>query len=66
MDEPSPPRGLLASLADTIRTLPPAFLLLFLINALFLAVLFWYVDARGKHAAEIIQQLLQSCLRSDR
>jgi len=58
--------GMLAAVLDTIRTLPPAFILLLLLNALFLAALIWYVDARAKHSVDIIQQLLQACLRTGR
>ena len=46
----------------TVRALAPQFLALVLLNALFLGVLFWFVDARARHTAALLNQLLASCL----
>jgi hypothetical protein len=44
------------------HTLGPQFLALIIVNAMFLAALFWFVDARARHSVDVIQQLLQACL----
>jgi hypothetical protein len=48
--------------SQVIHGLSPQFLALIVINALFIGVLFWFVDARARHSVAVIQQLLTSCL----
>jgi hypothetical protein len=48
--------------SQVIHGLSPQFLALIIINALFIGVLFWFVDARARHSVAVIQQLLTSCL----
>ena len=38
-------------------------LALILVNILFLAALFWFVDGRARHTAALINQLLATCLQ---
>jgi hypothetical protein len=58
-------RGTISRLgSQAIRALTPQFLALILLNMLFFAVLFWYLDARAKHSVEVINQLLTSCLKT--
>jgi type VI protein secretion system component VasF len=55
--------GAIASVSHTlIKALPPHFLLLVIINAGVLGFLFWFIDARAKHTAEVLNQLLTACL----
>jgi hypothetical protein len=49
--------------SQVVHALPAQFLALLLINAAFLGVLFVYIDRRAAHSVEIINQLLQSCLK---
>jgi hypothetical protein len=42
--------------------LPPQFLALVVVNVLFLGGLFWFIDARANHTAEVLNQLLSACL----
>jgi hypothetical protein len=44
------------------HSLAPQFLALILVNILFLGILFWFVDARAKHTADVLNQLLSACL----
>lgn len=44
-----------------VRALAPQFLALVLLNALFLVLLFWFVDGRARHTAALIAQLMASC-----
>jgi hypothetical protein len=46
-----------------INALAPQYLALILINAIFLGLFVWYIDARAQHAREIMQQLLDACLQ---
>jgi hypothetical protein len=43
-------------------SLGPQFLTLILINAAVLAFLFWFINARAQHTAEVLHQLLSACL----
>ena len=55
--------GMLSSLSERlVSALPPQFLALLLINAMALGLLFWFVDARAKHTAQVLNQLLTACL----
>jgi len=55
--------GLIAGLSEKlIHALPPHFLLLAILNAAVLLFLFWFIDARAKHTAEVLNQLLSACL----
>jgi hypothetical protein len=44
------------------HSLAPQFLALILVNILFLGILFWFVDARAKHTADVLNRLLSACL----
>jgi hypothetical protein len=46
-----------------VHSLAPQFLALLLINGVFVGVLFWFVDARARHTATLINQLLAGCLQ---
>jgi len=48
-----------------INALSPNFLALLLINVLFLGTLYWYVDARARHTAELVEKLLNACLQNN-
>ena len=62
--------GLVASLADllkaTLTTLPPAFLMLVLMNVMFLGVVLWFVNAQTEQrialASRVIETLEKVCL----
>ena len=44
------------------HTLGPQFLALIIVNGLALSFLFWFVDARARHTADVLNQLLSACL----
>lgn len=55
----------LSSLSEKlVSALPPQFLALVIINALVVGGLIWFVDARAKHTAAVLNQLLQACLQT--
>jgi len=47
--------------------LGPQYLALILVNVLILGALFWFTDARARHTAHLMDQLMASCpqLRSN-
>ena len=47
-----------------VDALSPQFLTLLLLNALFFAMMFWYIGARAEHSMSVIQQLLTNCLKA--
>jgi hypothetical protein len=47
-----------------VEALTPNFLALLLINALFLGLLYWFVDARARHTVELVNRLLETCLQN--
>jgi hypothetical protein len=47
-----------------VEALTPNFLALLLINALFLGLLYWFVDARARHTVELVNRLLETCLQA--
>ncbi len=47
---------------SVVHGLAPQFLALIIVNVLFLAGLFWFVDARATHTASVLDQLLRACL----
>ena len=50
--------------SHVVSSLAPQFLALILINALFLGALYWFVDARARHTVELVNHLLEACLKS--
>jgi hypothetical protein len=44
------------------HTLGPQFLALIIVNGLALGFLFWFVDARARHTADVLNRLLSACL----
>ena len=61
------PHGLYGHLARVgshiIVSLKTEFLALVLINAIFLGLFVWYINARADHANAVMQQLLDACLQ---
>jgi hypothetical protein len=49
--------------SQIIAALSPPFLMLILLNILFIGILFWFVDARAQHSMAVINQLLHACLK---
>ena len=49
--------------SQVVSSLKPQFLALILVNAIFMGVFIWYIDARARHAAEIMRQLFETCLK---
>jgi hypothetical protein len=48
--------------SQVVHALAPQFLSLLLVNVMVLGVLFWFVDARARHTAQVLNQLLTACL----
>lgn len=48
--------------SQVASSLGPNFLTLVILMAAVMAVLFWFVDARARHTAELLNQLLAACL----
>jgi hypothetical protein len=56
--------GLLAGVSDRlIRALPPAFLLLVLLNVMFLGVASWVFQHNTAVRNEMIQRIVEGCLK---
>jgi hypothetical protein len=59
--------GLLASVSDKlIRALPPAFLLLVLLNIVFLGVASWVFQHNTAVRNEMLTRIIDKCLLADR
>lgn len=58
-----PPVGTLSRIGHALITaLPPAFLLLLLINLVFLIALFWFEAHQAALRADIIADIVERCL----
>ena len=53
---------IVSSVTRLAHSLPSQFLALLVLNGVVLGLLFWFVDARARHAAEIMNRLLAACL----
>jgi len=42
---------------------PPQFIVLIVLNVILLGFLYWFVSARAEHTADILNQLMSTCLR---
>ena len=72
MSEAPPPRngngrngrgGILVSVSEKlIRVLPPAFLLLIVLNILFLGAIAWVVDHNAEARNSMLQRIIERCL----
>jgi len=61
------PAGTLASISDRlIRVLPPAFLLLIVINCLFLGVIAWVFDHNAETRNALLTKIVERCLVQQR
>lgn len=59
--------GILAQLPDKlIKALPPAFLLLVLMNCAFLGVAAWVFSHNTDIRNQMIQRIIESCLQRDK
>jgi hypothetical protein len=55
--------GLLASISERlIRVLPPAFLLMIVLNVLFLGVLVWLYESNTEARTELLSKIVEKCL----
>ena len=63
MTEQERTNGLLAGISERlIRVLPPAFLLLLILNALFLGVFFWLYEHNVEARTELLAKIVDKCL----
>ena len=59
--------GLLAGVSDKlIRALPPAFLLLVILNVVFLAVASWVFQHNTEQRNALLTKIIESCLLKDK
>lgn len=64
--QPANKEGLLASVSEKlIRALPPAFLLLVLLNIVFLGVASYVFQHNTQARNEMIQRIIENCLKRD-
>jgi hypothetical protein len=67
-DPEEPKHGIISAVAhvgsQVVSSLQPQFLALILVNVMFMAAFVWFVDGRARHTVEIIQALLESCLKN--
>jgi len=57
------PAGMLASISDRlIKVLPPAFLVLIIINCLFLGVIAWVFDHNAETRNALLTKIVERCL----
>jgi hypothetical protein len=55
--------GLLASISERlIRVLPPAFLMLIVLNIVFLGVFWWVFDHNVSARTELLNRIVEKCL----
>ena len=72
MTEPTPPEprttlGLAASISERlIRVLPPAFLLLVILNCMFLGVIAWVFDHNAETRNALLTKIVERCLMQQR
>lgn len=60
---PTTPIGLASSVSERlIRVLPPAFLLLIILNCLFLGVVAWIFNHAAETRAELLTKVVEHCL----
>ncbi len=61
---PSPPHGsVLVTISERlIRVLPPAFLLLIVLNCLFLGVIAWVFDHNAETRNALLTKIVERCL----
>ena len=63
MTEQERTNGLLASISERlIRVLPPAFLMLIILNIVFLGVFFWVFDHNVEARTELLTKIVEKCL----
>ena len=59
-------KGVIAGAFDLsnrlVSALPPAFLMLVLINALFIALVFWFMDSQSKQRTAMVEKLVDKCM----
>lgn len=49
--------------SQIIAALSPQFLMLILLNILFMVFQYWYIDGRAVHSMTIMDTLLKACLK---
>jgi hypothetical protein len=55
--------GLLAGISERlIRVLPPAFILLLILNAMFMFMFWWIYDHNTMARAELLNRIVEKCL----
>jgi hypothetical protein len=54
---------IVSSVTRLAHSLPSQFLALLVLNGVMLGLLFWFVDARARHTVEIMNHLLDACLK---
>ena len=63
MTEQERANGLLAGISDKlIRALPPAFLMLIVLNIVFLGVFWWVFDHNVSARTELLNRIVEKCL----
>ena len=63
MTEQERTNGLLAGISERlIRVLPPAFLMLIVLNIVFLGVFWWVFDHNTTARAELLNRIVEKCL----
>lgn len=68
MSSEPPPPGLTAAVNDLgrrlITALPPAFLMLALMNLAFIGLVLWFLDQQMEHRFALANRILDGCLLS--
>ena len=55
--------GAVARVSQTlIGALPPAFVLLLLINVIFLGIVMWFIDDQIQQRTELVEKVIERCL----
>jgi len=56
--------GQVARLSDKlVSTLPPAFLLLVLLNLMFLALVMWFLNSQANQRTAMVEKLVDNCMQ---
>ena len=62
-EAPPPASGVLIGISERlIRVLPPAFLLLIIINVMFLGVMMWVFNHNAEARTELLTKIVEKCL----
>lgn len=58
--------GIVGVCKSAISSLPPPFLMLVLLNALFIAAVMWFLDAQQARRTDLFEKLIDHCIEKEK